>query len=106
MDLVRSQESRRILDRIIGFKLSKLLQSKIKSKSAGRVQSVALKLIVEREKEIQKFKSEEYWSIHAMFERQSAKIEAELMKKQIKRFQLRTRMKLRLFWRSFQTLTL
>ena len=81
MDLVRSQESRRILDRIIGFKLSKLLQSKIKSKSAGRVQSVALKLIVEREKEIQKFKSEEYWSIHAMFERQSAKIEAELMKK-------------------------
>ena len=81
MDLVRSQESRRILDRIIGFKLSKLLQSKIKSKSAGRVQSVALKLIVEREKEIQKFESKEYWSIHAMFERESAKIEAELVKK-------------------------
>ena len=81
MDLVRSQESRRILDRIIGFKLSKLLQSKIKSKSAGRVQSVALKLIVEREKEIQKFVSEEYWSVHAMFERESAKIEAELVKK-------------------------
>ena len=74
MDLVRSQESRRILDRIIGFKLSKLLQSKIKSKSAGRVQSVALKLIVEREKEIQKFVSEEYWSVHAMFERESAKL--------------------------------
>ena len=51
MDLVHSQETRRILDRIIGFKLSKLLHSKIKSKSAGRVQSVALKLIVEREKE-------------------------------------------------------
>ena len=81
MDLVRSQESRRILDRIIGFKLSKLLQSKIKSKSAGRVQSVALKLIVEREKEIQKFISEEYWSVHAMFGREQAKIEAELMKK-------------------------
>ncbi len=88
MDLVRSQESRRILDRIIGFKLSKLLQSKIKSKSAGRVQSVALKLIVEREKEIQKFKSEEYWSIHAMFERQSAKIEAELMKKANKKISI------------------
>ena len=55
MDLVRSQETRRILDRIIGFKLSKLLHNKIKSKSAGRVQSVALKLIVEREKEIKKF---------------------------------------------------
>ncbi|MDQ9744953.1 DNA topoisomerase, partial [Acinetobacter baumannii] len=52
MDLVHSQETRRILDRIIGFKLSKLLKNKIKSKSAGRVQSVALKLIVEREKEI------------------------------------------------------
>ena len=55
MDLVHSQETRRILDRIIGFKLSKLLNNKIKSKSAGRVQSVALKLIVEREKEIQAF---------------------------------------------------
>ena len=52
-DLVNSQEARRILDRIIGFKLSKLLQSKIKSKSAGRVQSVALKLIVDLEKEIE-----------------------------------------------------
>ena len=58
-DLVKSQETRRMLDRIIGFKLSKLLQSKIKSKSAGRVQSVALRLIVERENEIRAFKSEE-----------------------------------------------
>lgn len=66
-DLVRSQETRRILDRIIGFKLSKLLQSKIKSKSAGRVQSVALNLIVEREKEIETFITEEYWSVHASF---------------------------------------
>ena len=54
-----------MLDRIIGFKLSKLLQNKIRSKSAGRVQSVALKLIVERENEIKAFKSEEYWSVHA-----------------------------------------
>ena len=60
-NLVRSQETRRVLDRIIGFKLSKLLRSKIKSKSAGRVQSVALKLIVDREREIEKFKPEEYW---------------------------------------------
>ena len=54
--LVRSQETRRILDRIIGFRLSKLLQSKIGAKSAGRVQSVALKLIVDREREILSFK--------------------------------------------------
>ena len=65
MRLVKSQETRRFLDRIIGFKLSKLLQNKIHSKSAGRVQSVALHLIVLREKEIQKFVSEEYWDINA-----------------------------------------
>ena len=66
-DLVNSQETRRILDRIIGFKLSKLLQSKIKSKSAGRVQSAALKLIVDREKEIEAFVIEEYYEIFAKF---------------------------------------
>src|SRR5690606_20407163 len=68
LDLVNSQESRRILDRIIGFKLSKLLQSKIKSKSAGRVQSVALKLICDLEDEIEKFVQEEYYTIHAEFD--------------------------------------
>jgi len=65
--LVYSQEARRILDRIIGFKLSKLLQSKIKSKSAGRVQSVALKLIVDLEKEIESFIPETYYEIEATF---------------------------------------
>lgn len=65
--LVNSQEARRILDRIIGFKLSKLLQSKIKSKSAGRVQSVALKLIVDLEKEIDAFIPETYYEIDAKF---------------------------------------
>ena len=65
--LVKSQETRRILDRIIGFRLSKLMQSKTGGKSAGRVQSVALKLIVDREREIQSFNSEEYWSIEAIF---------------------------------------
>ena len=64
-NLVKSQETRRVLDRIIGFKLSKLLQNKIKSKSAGRVQSVALRLIVEREKEIEAFVPEEYWIVKA-----------------------------------------
>lgn len=67
MDLVKSQETRRILDRIIGFRLSKLMQSKTGGKSAGRVQSVALKLIVDREREIEAFIPEEYWSITAQF---------------------------------------
>ena len=67
-NLVRSQETRRILDRIIGFRLSKLLQSKIGAKSAGRVQSVALKLIVDREREIESFKEEEYWTITSSFD--------------------------------------
>ena len=67
MDLVRSQETRRIMDRIIGFRLSKLMQSKTGGKSAGRVQSVALKLIVDREREIEKFVEEEYFTIEADF---------------------------------------
>lgn len=67
-DLVHSQETRRILDRIIGFRLSKLMQSKTGGKSAGRVQSVALKLIVDREREIEGFNAEEYWSITALFD--------------------------------------
>ena len=75
-NLVRSQETRRILDRIIGFRLSKLLQSKIGAKSAGRVQSVALKLIVDREREIEAFTPEEYWKIIAIFK----DFEAELFK--------------------------
>ncbi len=67
-NLVKSQETRRILDRIIGFRLSKLLQSKIGAKSAGRVQSVALKLIVDREREIENFNPVEYWTITAHFD--------------------------------------
>ena len=65
--MVRSQETRRILDRIIGFRLSKLMQSKTGGKSAGRVQSVALKLICDREEEIKNFITEEYWTIDALF---------------------------------------
>lgn len=80
MDLVKSQETRRMLDRIIGFKLSKLLQNKIQSKSAGRVQSVALRLIVERENEIKAFKPEEYWSINAEILKNKTKMDAALSK--------------------------
>ena len=67
MNLVSSQETRRILDRIIGFRLSKLMQAKTSGSSAGRVQSVALKLIVDKEREIEKFNPEEYWTIKALF---------------------------------------
>ena len=67
-DLVNSQETRRILDRIIGFRLSKFIQSKTSGSSAGRVQSVALKLIVDREREIENFQKEEYWTITASFD--------------------------------------
>ena len=80
MDLVHSQESRRILDRIIGFRLSSLLQQKIGSKSAGRVQSVALKLIVDREKEIEAFDSKEYWDIHALLKKDDNILKAKYIK--------------------------
>ena len=75
-DLVKSQEARRILDRIIGFRLSKLMQSKTGGKSAGRVQSVALKLIVDREREIQAFIPEEYYEIDAYFDEFDAKLDS------------------------------
>lgn len=66
LDLVDAQQARRVLDRIVGYKLSPFLWKKVKSGlSAGRVQSVALRLIVEREREIEKFNSEEYWSVDA-----------------------------------------
>ena len=78
MDLVHSQESRRILDRIIGFRLSGLLQTKIGSKSAGRVQSAALKLIVDREREIETFDKQEYWDIFAYFTKTVNKTEYNL----------------------------
>ena len=74
-NLVRSQETRRILDRIIGFRLSKLMQSKTGGKSAGRVQSEALKLIVDREREIESFIPEQYFEIDAYFSEFSAKLE-------------------------------
>lgn len=89
-DLVKSQEARRMLDRIIGFKLSKLLQSKIKSKSAGRVQSVALRLIVERENEIRAFKSEEYWTLAANIEKDGKTFSASLNKIDGKKADLKT----------------
>ncbi len=89
MDLVKSQETRRVLDRIIGFKLSKLLQKKIKSKSAGRVQSVALRLIVEREKEIEKFVPDEYWTIQALFDQDNCSFTSDLTKYKSKKVEIK-----------------
>ncbi len=66
MDLVNAQQTRRILDRIVGYKLSPFLWKKVRrGLSAGRVQSVAVRIIVDREEEIRKFKPQEYWSIDA-----------------------------------------
>ncbi len=68
IDLVNAQQARRILDRLVGYKLSPFISQKIRrGLSAGRVQSVALKIIVDRENEIRKFKPEEYWTIDAKF---------------------------------------
>ena len=74
MNLVNSQETRRVIDRIIGFDLSKITKKAIKSKSAGRVQSVTLKLICDHEKEILNFKPETYYSIVVELENENLKI--------------------------------
>ena len=80
MNLVHSQEARRIIDRILGFKLSGLTKSKLRSQSAGRVQSVTLKMIVEHEKEINEFKPEEYWSLDASIIKDDKKYKLNLEK--------------------------
>ena len=81
MNLVNAQQARRLLDRLVGFKLSPVLWKKVKpALSAGRVQSVAVRLIVEREREIQNFKTEPYYRVVAVFntEGNAQQIRAEL----------------------------
>lgn len=85
--LIHAQQARRILDRLVGYELSPLLWKKIRyGLSAGRVQSVAVRLIVDREREIRAFKAEEYWSLTAMLQKQEhvfeAKCAMELKKKE------------------------
>src|SRR5690606_31262044 len=78
-NLVDAQQARRILDRIVGFELSPVLWKKVKpSLSAGRVQSVTVRLIVEREKEIEGFKSESYYKVKALFTSKGKSFTADL----------------------------
>ena len=78
MNLVNSQVARRVLDRIVGYKLSPFLWKKVaRGLSAGRVQSVVVRLVCEREKEIKKFKPQEYWSIVAKLQKENKKTDAE-----------------------------
>jgi DNA topoisomerase-1 len=82
MNLVDAQQARRILDRIVGYKLSPFLWKKVaKGLSAGRVQSVAVRLIVEREREIEKFVATEYWGIEALLKKGKDEFSASLSKK-------------------------
>lgn len=84
LDLVDAQQARRILDRIVGYKISPLLWRKIrKGLSAGRVQSVAVKLICDRDEEIKKFVPEEYWSIKVKLNKDKEKFEADFYGKTI-----------------------
>ena len=79
MDLVNAQQARRVLDRLVGYKLSPFLWKKVmRGLSAGRVQSVAVRLIVDREREIEKFKSDEYWTVEAELQKNATTFIANL----------------------------
>src|SRR5690606_7295014 len=77
--LINAQQTRRVIDRLVGFPLTWYVQGKVtRNASAGRVQSVALRLIIEREREILAFTPEEYWTIHAGLAAGTAPLEAQL----------------------------
>ncbi len=94
INLVDAQQARRVLDRIVGYKMSPVLWKKVKrGLSAGRVQSVAVRLIVEREEEIEKFIPEEYWNIYAKLldEKTDTEFEARLVQKQGKKIEIHSK---------------
>ena len=92
MNLVNAQQARRVLDRLVGFKLSPVLWRKVKpALSAGRVQSVAVRLIVEREREIHRFKSEPYYRVNAIFATTNADGSASEVKAELDTRRLRRR---------------
>ncbi|AUO10939.1 type I DNA topoisomerase [Priestia megaterium] len=89
MDLVDAQQARRILDRLVGYNISPLLWKKVKKGlSAGRVQSIAVRLIIDREKEISKFIPEEYWTVKATFQKGNDQFEGQLIEYQGKKVEL------------------
>lgn len=91
MDLVDSQQARRVLDRIVGYSISPILWKKVKKGlSAGRVQSVALKLIIDREHEIKAFVPKEYWSIDGLFKKGTKKFQASFYGLNGKKIKLNT----------------
>ncbi|HEL0593390.1 TPA: type I DNA topoisomerase [Streptococcus equi subsp. zooepidemicus] len=91
MDLVDSQQARRVLDRIVGYSISPILWKKVKKGlSAGRVQSVALKLIIDREHEIKAFVPKEYWSIDGLFKKGTKKFQASFYGLNGKKMKLNT----------------
>jgi DNA topoisomerase-1 len=89
MDLVDAQQARRILDRLVGYNISPLLWKKVKKGlSAGRVQSVAVRMIIERENEINQFEPEEYWTVNAAFQKDKEQFEASLIEYNGKKVEL------------------
>ncbi|WP_050614765.1 type I DNA topoisomerase [Bacillus testis] len=91
MDLVDAQQARRVLDRLVGYNISPLLWKKVKKGlSAGRVQSVAVQLIIDREKEILEFKPEEYWTIGAHFQKDTTGFEGSFFSYQGKKIPLQS----------------
>lgn len=88
MNLVASQESRRIIDRVIGFKLSNIMQKKINSRSAGRVQSATLKLICDHETEIEKFVPQEYWNLSIEINENKQNIKADFVALDGKKYEI------------------
>src|SRR5690625_1445179 len=92
MDLVDAQQARRILDRLVGYNISPLLWKKIRrGLSAGRVQSVAVKLIIDRENEIENFVPEEYWSIESDFLKDKEQFEGKFYGLDGKKYELKTK---------------